>query len=571
MRFLPRLIIIIAGLAGCDSEQPRSTHYISSGSTGSTDQNWHCPTEHFETLRAVRDNTAPNGGTTPKVDSVLCELAIDALCAASPDAALCGARGPVGAYGGYYLARHLMPQVAALRSEMYARSRTLHDRDQSSADIRALGKLLDLLEPDLLGCGRMGIRTWCTVSENDVRVVPSHRYAVAHLASEILRLIVECDRSVGGCSARDSRFNSRVALWYDLLLWDHVLLEASAIRNSFTRRWTSFARFDQRLRQLRGAVAAGHRNQTQFRFQAEGRVIAVAANLVAIDKILKGDTDPRLQALTPHQRTSLIDFVGLGVDALSERLSPTEVYDFAAELAEGAVFDAYGWDLHPYRQFSAHTAAHRPFEVDIDADTGGPQVRANAAAPATARGSGLDSGHYRRLVWLYYTLEQAGDTAEHSWVERDTMKLLANQFAYAVYLHRCHDGQCRAGEPGPPRFANYASGINGWYRLTPQTPCEPGVPPSGFSTQMLLSENLWWARFNPDVRRIWAHLDSALADAQLDPPSSGDVTPCGRHVGTRVWHQTYFEVASSDTRQDRYYMAAYSAMARWASLELGDG
>ena len=289
-----------------------------------------------------------------------------------------------------------------------------------------------------------------------------------------------------------------------------------------------------------------------------------------MDKILNNTFDPRLSPLTDDQRTHLLNFINLGVTTLSERLSSTQVFDFDGEPRTGAVFDEFAWDLHPYRRFSAATELRRPFDARLDTDSGELRLRFNGPEKAIAQGSGLDSGHYRRLAWLYYTLEQTGKIVGEEWVDEETLQQLANQFAYAVYLHPCRNGHCMPVRSATtPRFANYASGINGWYRLNVETPCEPGVPPSGFSTQMLLSENLWWGRFNTDVVQIWHELTKALNDPEREAPSVGDVAPCGPSTGEPMWHKSYYDVASSDVLSDRYYTAAFSAMQRWAAFSLG--
>ena len=314
----------------------------------------------------------------------------------------------------------------------------------------------------------------------------------------------------------------------------------------------------------------GHDARAPFLFQAEGRALAVAANLLVLDRLLSGDGDPRVGGLSAAQREQIVNTIDRGVDVLNERRSTTKLFDFAGQPVEGAVYDAFGWDRHPYRRFSAIASSERPFEVSLNGAE--PQVLFSGDNAAMARGVGLDTGHYRRLVWLHDALDNAARVLERSWSDRSSLEALANQFAYAIYQHPCRSGRCEqsTGDRPTPRFANYASGIDGWYRLLPQAPCEAGVPPSGFSLQMMLSENLWWARFNPDVAQIWQRLHSAIADPNAAAPSAGDTIPCGPKRGSKAWHQSYHAIANSRERVDRYYATAFIAMLRWASFTLDD-
>lgn len=530
-----------------------------------------CQTETLNALQSQHGTADPTKRRQAAHDDALfCLYARDALCASTPDAPACSGLEPVGAYGGYYLSRHLMPLVMALRAELMSTNSSRRDGAWLAAGLEGMGRVLDLLDPGLRGCqGYAGLRTWCTQARGKRKTSTSHRYAVAHLASELVLLFAECRERAERCPlANDAAMTRRFQLWFDLLAWDHVLLDTTLVRNSFTQFISRRANVADRLTALSASKSGAAANP--FLFQAEGRALAVAANLLAIDRLLSGDDDPRLNGLSDADRDEIGAVVERGVQLLAARRSSTKLVDFEGKEVTGAAYDLLGWDRHPYRRFSAITSSERPFTVTVDAASGKPSVHFAGEPAAMARGIGLDAGHYRRVVWLHYALENAGRVLQRDWSDDDALKALANQYAYAVYQQPCQSGRCKNDRPSnaPPRFANYTSGIDGWYRLVPETPCEPGVPPSGFSLQMMLSENLWWARFNSDITEIWQHMQRAIDDANIAAPSSGDAAPCGANAGEHVWHESYYDVANSAKRVDRYYATAFIAMRRWASFAL---
>ena len=532
-----------------------------------------CPAQTLRAIVAAHNGArGPVPQNEPASRSVMCELAYDALCASTPDATGCKERPAIGAYGGYYVARRAMPVIAWLRSELHIREDRTRDEALLELGLQQIATLLDLLDPGLDGCdGANGLRTWCTVgrsSEAANTLVASHRYTVAHFASEILRLLVECRAGAAHCPDIDDGASARrIALWFDLLLWDHVLLDATPVRNSFTQRFSFGSRLEKRLHALSDQSAS---SDAPFLFDVEGRVFAVAANLLAIDTLLDDADDPRIGALDSSNRQQLDELTALAHATLEARADTTSVYDFSGEPVAGAQFDVTRWDHHPFRRFSAVTSEQRPFQVIAPRGKSNTiKVTARVPQPQVQPGTGIDSGHYRRVMWLYYTLHQTAKVLDRDWADEHLLTLLANQFAYAMFLHRCHGGTCLQETPATPRFANYSSGHDGWYRITYENPCAAGVPPSGFSIQMLLSEHRWWAHFNPDIERIWRRLDAAIADPKLAPPSSGDAAQCGRHAGEKQWHVSYYDaLRGAATNGVAYYQLAYLAMQRWAWFAL---
>lgn len=536
-----------------------------------------CPHETRNQLLRMK---AGNGdGTGIATDSQMCELALEALCASSSGLTACTEIERTGAYAGYYLMRYTMPVVAMTRQAVLLLDETetsRADNEIADAGLESVFTILRLLSPGLRGCGNLPrVRTWCTVTEHGPRAVESHRAAIAYLASEGMRLFAECRARGAACPITGAPVDAALVRWFDVLLWDHALLHGTALRNSLTQHVRTPIPADVRLRDMRDEYDASAPHGPAFRFETDGWWMAVAANLLAVDALLQGDDDPRPSPLTESQWFALQALVAVGTEVLAQRAERTRIRNFAGGDAEGLQFDSRLWDRHEYRRFSGVHSGPRPFTVVVDSQADTPRIVFADVEERRARDVGLDSGHYRRLTWLHYTLSNVQRLLDTGWVDRSTLEGLANQFAYAVHWHDCHHTRAQScdGAPSPvgdgvPRFVNYVSGQRGWYRLTPAQPCQAGVPPFGFSTLMTISENLWWAGYNEDVARIWGRLEAAVNDPNRPAPSAGDTSPCGDDAGTPHWHRTYRDtVIESDGRLSRHGLGFF-AMKHWAELAL---
>lgn len=534
-----------------------------------------CPVAVWDALRRMKSGFHVDDA--PSASTAMCGLAFDAFCAASPGKRVCRDREPSGAYAGYYLMRYAMPVVAMSRQALRSSISDEVDNALMVAGYESLFGLWYLLSPDLRGCRNLPrVRTWCTVTGDAYQAVSTHRAAVAYFASESLRLFAECRKRGTACPIPADRLDPALVSWFDVLLWDHALLDGTVLRNSLTQHVRSQPPAALVLRYMLDSFNDSAKEIPAFRFASDGWWIAVAANLIAVDALLVGDSDPRPVALSDRQKFALESLVALGVEVLDQRGEPTRLRDFDGNTVQGLQFDSRLWDGHEYRRFSAVQDGPRPFSVVVDAAGSKPRVVFAGPEERRAENVGLDSGHFRRLTWLYYTLTETGDLLDTDWTKAEVLEGLANQFAYSVYWHPCHhrrEQACQAGRSSPrqdpvPRFVNYVSGQRGWYRLTPLTPCDAGVPPFGFSTLMVISENLWWARFNDDVSRIWERLGAAVNDPDLPPPSQGDTRPCGNEMGTAQWNKTYRQMAFDSDGRVTNHGLGFLAMKYWASLSL---
>lgn len=533
-----------------------------------------CPAASRDRLLRVKAGTAD--GAVSESGALMCNLALQALCTASPELNACSRLHRTGAYAGYYLMRYTMPVVAMTRESMQSAGVDASDDAITDAGLESVFTILRFLSPQLQGCSNLPrVRTWCTVTGAAPVAVESHRAAVAYLASEGLRLLAECRARGEQCPISGDRLDKTIVRWFDVLLWDHVLLNGTVLRNSLTQRVRTPPPTAWRLRAMRDSFDPSTRNGPAFRFATDGWWIAVAANILDIDALLDGDRDPRPVALTEPQRKALQTLVTLGVQVLRQRAEPTQLTDFAGRETQGLQFDSGLWDGHEYRRFSAVKSGPRPFSVVVGAQGKPTKVVFANGKERRAENVGLDSGHYRRLTWLYYTLNDVQEDLETDWVQESTLEGLANQFAYAVYWHACHqlrkagcDGAAPSTSDRVPRFVNYVSGQRGWYRLTPSQPCDAGVPPFGFSTMMTISSNLWWAGFNEDVARIWGRIEAAVNDPHLPAPSAGDTSPCGEDAGTRHWSQTYRQTVRDAKGRITRNGLGFLAMKQWAELAL---
>ncbi len=572
MRIAVLLILSVSAWAG--DPRPSALSKLDVGERARLMEALVCPAPVWNRLSALGFDTDTEISPTP--DTTMCSLALDAFCTAKPDHRACRERSPTGAYAGYYLMRYTMPVVVMLREGL--RDPTA-DKAFVEAGLDSIFRLLELMRPGLRGCQNLpGVRTWCTAADGSYLAVPTHRAAVAYLAAEGLRLLAECRARGAACPLPAARLDPALVRWFDVLLWDHALLEGTGLRNSLTQHVRTQPAAGGRLQQLRDSFVAPATNIPRFRFATDGWWMAVAANLLSVDSLLAGKDDPRAVALTDRQRAALRSLVTLGAEVLKQRGERTWLRDFRGNEAQGLQFDAKLWDGHEYRRFSAVNDGPRPFSTIVDASGATPRVVYAGAEESRAENVGLDSGHYRRLTWLFQTLNDVQDSLEADWVDNEMLKGVASQFAYAVHWHPCHHGRVDgcAAEPtagdleSVPQFVNYVSGQRGWYRLTPTQPCDAGVPPYGFSTLMAISENLWWAKFNNDVGRIWARLDVVVDRANLPAPSQGDTVQCGANEGQIEWGKTYHRmVFRPDGHLSRHGLGFY-AMKYWAELALQD-
>jgi hypothetical protein len=474
--------------------------------------------------------------------------------------------------------RYTMPIVVMLRDALRRSGSTPEDDELIHAGFETVSGIMRLMSPDLQGCGNLpNVRTWCTDTGDWYQGVSSHRAALAYFASEGLRLLAECRQRRELCPLSIDRIDLTLVRWFDILLWDHALLDGTALRNSLTQSIQHQQPATSRLLYLHGSFDPSVNDKPPFRFATDGWWIALAANLLAVDRLLSGEDDPRSVALTAQQDAALRSLVDVGMEVLGQRADPTRLRDFDGDEVSGLQFDSKLWDRHEYRRFSAVSEGARPFSVVLDPAANTPGIVYADGHERRAENVGLDSGHYRRLTWLHYALSDVQDSVDAGWVDDEILEGLANQFAYGVHWHPCHHlrtSDCSStsstrNSEDVPRFVNYASGHRGWYRLTPTQPCDAGVPPFGFSTLMVISESLWWARFNSDIARIWTRLDAAVNDPDLPAPSSGDTVPCGENVGRTQWNETYHQMAfRSDGRLTKHGLGFY-AMRYWAQIALG--
>ncbi len=534
-----------------------------------------CPAASWDALFKLKSGF--DADNAPSASTTMCGLAMDAFCAASPAHVVCRDRKPSGAYAGYYLMRYAMPVVVMSRQALRSAVTDQADTKLSHAGFESLFRLLGLLSPGLGGCSNLPrVRTWCTVNGDAYQAVPTHRAAVAYFAAESLRLFAECRKRGTACPIPADKLDATLVRWFDVLLWDHALLDGTVLRNSLTQHVPSPTPAAVRFRYMRDSFNTSAKKTGVFRFATDGWWMAVAANLIAVDALLLGDGDPRPVALTGQQKSALESLVELGVEVLAQRAERTSLRNFEGDSVQGLQFDSRLWDKHEYRRFSAVEDGPRPFSVVIDAPGAAPRIVFAGPEERRAENVGLDSGHYRRLTWLHYTLSDAGQLLDTDWTKTDLLEGLANQFAYSVHWHPCHHRReqgCGAAnassdEDPVPRFVNYVSGRPGWYRLTPSAPCDPGVPPFGFSTLMVISENLWWARFNVDVERIWARVDAAVNDPALPPPSRGDTYQCGDTMGAAEWDKTYHRMVFDSDGHITNHGLGFLAMKYWAELAL---
>ena len=498
---------------------------------------------------------------------LMCRYMFDALCTAHPEISTCGQLEHSGAYGGYYLARHMLPIVSMLRAGLG--HATGEEKQRIIRWSLALGDILLLLKARPDGCEDVPrLRTWCTVYDNNQLISSvTHELQIAFFVSEVLSLWMTF--------ADDLEIKTHpnilwlIAYYTDVLAWEHVFFKGLGITNAQTYYHLPVQSIFGRIKVLlehKDKLATQAGSTPYILFSVEGWLVGIASNLLAIDELNKSKNIFRRSYPKKHL-SNVKDIVKKGIELLESRVESTEVIGFSGKKKKGLVVDAKLWDQQDFRLYSGDEYSSRPITVTKleKKDSKSPAiVKVLSQRPVKrATSTSLDVGHLRRMVYLLETLRRNKIILGRDMAPNDDMYTqLANQFVYGVYVHEQH--RLKQDRQDVPRFTNYLSGMNGWYRVTPDNLCLPGVPPYGFSTQLALADNFVLYQYNSDLLRIWQEMDEAINagdQTQIKAPAEGVTKPCD--TGQKIWHWTYRQRLFDMSGRPNEYGLSYLSMKQW--------
>ncbi|MCO4764338.1 MAG: hypothetical protein KC502_22700 [Myxococcales bacterium] len=185
--------------------------------------------------------------------------------------------------------------------------------------------------------------------------------------------------------------------------------------------------------------------------------------------------EPSLVSLPAADEAALKAYLSMAVDLMQKRLQNTTVKDFAGKAVGGAVPEPGMYDQHVTHAYTGYSGTTFP----------------TLANKKGAKGVGWDLSHARRLVHVYETLYRHKAITGKTFPTIDTMKRLANQFAYVSFNKNL----------SAPLFHNFIDGTNGWYRVGYHGPGF-GYAPFDISMAGPTGGYGFWKKYNPDIQKI---------------------------------------------------------------------
>lgn len=165
------------------------------------------------------------------------------------------------------------------------------------------------------------------------------------------------------------------------------------------------------------------------------------------------------------------------------------------------------WRLYADNKYAGYSGSEKPVNCIKQPDgTFKTKVSLDAGTLAPVENIGWDISHARRLVHAFDAIErnrkalqQVFGVSAADLPSAQTMRAFAQQLAVKVWN----------GDAGFPLFANYWSGVNGWYRVaydngTPR--CMEGYPPFGLTDSFATGGYASWARYAPEIRPLGRRL-----------------------------------------------------------------
>ena len=220
--------------------------------------------------------------------------------------------------------------------------------------------------------------------------------------------------------------------------------------------------------------------------------------ITGVIELLEANTkNPVLVPVDPVLKAKLVSYLQLGARVVRSRISEHQVKNFLGQTVTAQNLDLGAFDEHPDMKYTGYTTPEFPGWTDA----------ANKAAAKPPIGSvniGSDLSHARRWVHQFESMLAVSAKYGLEFPSREDLEKQANQFAYVVF-----NGNFEA-----PQFKNFMNGTNGWYRVNYSNRPGYGYAPFAMTAHALPSGYAFWAKYNPDIKRI---LDAKFAH---EPPTS---------------------------------------------------
>jgi len=174
---------------------------------------------------------------------------------------------------------------------------------------------------------------------------------------------------------------------------------------------------------------------------------------------------------------------------------------------EVADLDRGFWRLYADNKYAGYSGSEKPVNCIKQPDgTFKTKVSLDAGTLAPVENIGWDISHARRLVHAFDAIErnrkalqQVFGVSAADLPSAQIMRAFAQQLVVNVWN----------GDAAFPLFANYWSGVNGWYRVaydngTPR--CMEGYSPFGLTDSFATGGYATWARYAPEIRPLGRRL-----------------------------------------------------------------
>jgi len=351
----------------------------------------------------------------------------------------------------------------------------------------------DLETPARMWTGDPALTENGEVGVESVLVSSQFLYAVANLINAILDLPAD---------QRTARMNEFISRFAPVVLVDHY------------DRWI-FA--NQGIFQVRGWGGEpglyNHRQFLQKKLNREfGRTVQNPVSYLnavtdtdlwilagAVEILAANQKDAGAVPMSDQERQRLLEYVGIGLALVADRLTTSNLSNFSGSAATGLNFDLGAWDDHPDHAYSGYTGDTSPL----------------GQPPMPADNVGWDVSHARRFVQVFETLHRRRSTTGSSFPDEIVMQRLANQLAYGAFNK----------DLAAPLLFNYMDGTNGWYRVGYHGESDPGYPPFGLANALVTGGYGFWSEFNGDVATIRDKLLELIGKTQ-----HADLSGNGREV-----------------------------------------
>lgn len=206
-------------------------------------------------------------------------------------------------------------------------------------------------------------------------------------------------------------------------------------------------------------------------------------------------------ALTTTQLAALREHAELLLDLLNVRtLKTTRQVDHRGPEVSLAELDRGFWWRYRDHRYAGYSRREPPVRCVADPDDPSQQrmeVVVEAASVPLVADVGWDISHARRVVHVLEALERNRSALTTVWgvsaariPGTEDVAALARQFRFKVWNQ----------DVDRPLFANYYSGVNGWYRVAYDNGtgrCREGYPPFGLSDSFPTGGYATWAPLEP--------------------------------------------------------------------------